>query len=432
MIPIIPCSAIGEDAVLSRCVRSDDVSTTVKNIIADVRENGDRALLAYGKKFDGASLTTLSVSPEEYQRALETVPERLLSVITAAAANIEAFHKKQVRTGFVMTEQDGLVLGQRITPIEKVGLYIPNGTASYPSTVLMNAIPARLAGCREIIMVSPAGPDGAIPAPILAAASIAGVTRIFKTGGAQAVAALAYGTESIPRVDKIVGPGNAYVAEAKRQVFGQVAIDMIAGPSEILIVSDGGSDPRCLAADLLSQAEHDPLASAVLVTTSLDLAKAVQSALEEQLQTLPRKEIASASVGANGRILLADSILEAIDMSNRLAPEHLELCVDDPFALLPLIKNAGSVFLGRDCPESLGDYYAGPNHTLPTMGTARFSSPLSVDDFIKKSAFSYYSREALHRVKDDVAVFARSEGLEAHARAGLARFPPEETKNTSR
>lgn len=421
MIRIMPWASIAEDEILSRSVRTENVQRTVSEIIANVRENGDAALKEYAKKFDRAEIDNLLVTEAEFEEAFSQVSDELLNVIRRAAKNIEAFHMNQKRTGFVMTAPGGVVLGQRVLPLEKVGLYIPNGTASYPSTVLMNAIPAKIAGCSEIIMVSPTGPDGKIAAPILAAAKIAGVTKVCKTGGAQAVAALAYGTESVPRVDKIVGPGNAYVAEAKRQVYGQVAIDMIAGPSEILIISDEKSGPACLAADLLSQAEHDTMASAVLVTTSEELAKQVQAEVEKQLSELPRCEIARASIENNGKILIVEDLKQALEASNRLAPEHLELCVEDPFALLDGVKNAGSVFLGRNCPESLGDYLAGPNHTLPTMGTARFSSPLSVDDFVKKTAFTYYTAEALKNVRDDIAVFARSEGLEAHARAALFR-----------
>ena len=421
MIPILPWTSIEENEILSRSVRTENVQRTVTEIIANVRARGDAALKEYALKFDRARIDDLIVSEAEIDEALRRVDPALLDVIRRAAKNIEAFHANQKRSGFIMTAPDGVVMGQRILPLQRVGLYIPNGTASYPSTVLMNAIPAKLAGVEEIVMVSPTGPDGKIAAPILAAARIAGVDKICKTGGAQAVAALAYGTESVPRVDKIVGPGNAYVAEAKRQVYGQVAIDMIAGPSEILIISDEKSDPECLAADLLSQAEHDVMASAVLVSTSRELAEQVQAEVERQLNELPRGEIARASIENNGKILIVDNLQQALEASNRLAPEHLELCVEDPFSLLDGVKNAGSVFLGRNCPESLGDYLAGPNHTLPTMGTARFSSPLSVDDFVKKTAYTYYTAQALKNVRDDIAVFARAEGLEAHARAALTR-----------
>jgi histidinol dehydrogenase len=349
------------------------------------------------------------------------VEPEFLDIPREAAANIRCFHEKQVRNSFVVN-RDGVVMGQKVTPIEKVGLYVPGGTAAYPSTVLMDSIPAKIAGCSEIVMVTPPRSDGTVNPVILAAAYIAGVTRIFKMGGAQAVAALAYGTESVPRVDKIVGPGNAYVAEAKKQVFGRVAIDMIAGPSEILVVADSKSDPRFVAADLLSQAEHDKMASAVLVTDSRSLARAVRDELERQLPLLPRAEIARASIDRNGKIIVAEGDLtQAIHIANRIAPEHLELSVDNPFDYLDAITNAGSIFLGKNCPEALGDYFAGPNHTLPTSGTARFSSPLSVDDFVKKSAFSYYTAEALSAVADDIAYFAEAEGLSAHARSATAR-----------
>ena len=318
------------------------------------------------------------------------------------------------------------MVGQKIIPVDRAGLYVPGGTAAYPSTVLMDAIPARIAGCREVVIVTPPGRDGKVNPAILAAAAAAGVDRIFKVGGAQAIAALAYGTESIPRVDKIVGPGNAFVAEAKRQVYGTVSIDMIAGPSEILIVADSGSNPRHLAADMLSQAEHDRMASAVLVTDSAALAAQVADEIERQIPLLERADIARASIDANGKIIVADSIRDAIDISNEIAPEHLELCVDSPFDYLDLVRHAGSVFLGRNCPEALGDYFAGPNHTLPTGGTARFSSPLSVDDFVKKMQYTYYSRDALEDVASDVALFARKEGLTAHARSALVRTEDDE------
>ena len=340
-----------------------------------------------------------------------------------AAVNIRAFHERQVRNSFIISEQDGVVVGQKVTPIEKVGLYVPGGTAAYPSTVLMDAIPAKIAGCSEIVMVTPPSASGKINPVILAAAKVAGVTRIFKMGGAQAVAALAYGTESVPRVDKIVGPGNAYVAEAKKQVFGRVSIDMIAGPSEILVVADATCDPKFVAADLLSQAEHDRMASAVLVTDTYALAEAVSAELERQIPLLPRAEIARESIDKNGKIIVAEgNLMLAIDIANEIAPEHLELCMDNPFDYLDKVKHAGSIFMGKYCPEALGDYFAGPNHTLPTSGTARFSSPLSVDDFVKKSQFTYYTRDALSRVADKVAYFAEREGLSAHARSATIRF----------
>lgn len=420
MIRILPFGAVPNNQIFARAESAADVAGAVRAIIADVRARGDAALLEYGKKFDRAELKSIEIPQAELDAAVEAVEPDFLRVLERAAENIRSFHSRQIRQSFVITEKEGVVLGQRILPLERVGLYIPGGTASYPSSVLMNAIPAKLAGVPEVCMTTPAT-GGAINPAILAAAKIAGVGRVFAAGGAQAVAALAYGTESVPKVDKIVGPGNAYVAEAKRQVFGQVAIDMIAGPSEILIVSDGGSNPRWLAADLLSQAEHDRLASAVLVTDSMELAKAVAEELETQLSVLPREEIARASIENNGKIIVAQSIRQAVEVANELAPEHLELAVGEPFALLPLVKNAGSVFLGRHCPEALGDYLAGPNHTLPTMGTARFSSPLSVDDFIHKSSFTWYDSGALRRDAPSIAAFARKEGLEAHARSAEIR-----------
>jgi len=326
-----------------------------------------------------------------------------------------------VRNSFVIADKPGIVLGQKVTPIEKVGVYVPGGTAAYPSTVLMDTIPAKIAGCPMIVMVTPPGKDGKINPVILAAAKIAGVDMIFKVGGAQAVAALAYGTESIPKVDKIVGPGNAFVAEAKKQVFGLVSIDMIAGPSEILVIADGKSDPAHVAADLLSQAEHDKLASAVLVTNSSELAEKVSAELEKQIPMLPRAEIARASIDNNGKIIVAENLMQGIAISNEIAPEHLELMVDDPFAYLDAVKHAGSIFMGRNCPEALGDYFAGPNHTLPTSGTARFSSPLSVDDFVKKSQFTYYTADALTAVADSINYFANKEGLQAHGKSAMIR-----------
>ncbi len=414
-------SEIDRKSLLMRDAAAADVVGPVTDIIRAVRERGDSAVRELTERYDGVCPDSLEVTADEARAALEELDGTLRAAMEKAAANIRAFHQKQVRAGFRMDAGGGVYMGQFITPIEKVGIYIPGGRAAYPSTVFMNAIPAKIAGCSEIVMVTPPGKDGRIPRAILAAARLSGVDRIFRCGGAQAVAALAYGTETVPKVDKIVGPGNAYVTEAKRQVFGTVAIDLIAGPSEILVLADGGSDPKWVAADLLSQAEHDPMAAAVLVTTDMALALAVSDEVERQLKILPREAIARVSVERNGRIIVADTMEAAIETANELAPEHLEICVDDPEAYLPLIRNAGSVFLGRYCPESLGDYLAGPNHTLPTSGTARFSSPLGVDDFIKKTQYTYYTREALASVADDIAVFARSEGLEAHARAALIR-----------
>ena len=411
------------DQILNRDLRAEqDVEEVVDAIIADVRARGDAALRDYALRFDGARLEELEVSAQEMDQALADADPYFLDTLRMAAANIEAFHRRQLRDSFVMTEQDGVILGQKYTPVERAGVYVPGGTAAYPSTVLMDVIPARVAGVPEIVMTTPAGRDGRVAPAILAAASVAGVTRIFKAGGAQAVAALAYGTESVPAVDKIVGPGNIYVATAKRKVYGKVGIDMIAGPSEILVLADGGCSPAWVAADLLSQAEHDRLASPVLVTDSEALALAVQAEVEAQLDALPRRDIARASVETGGKIILCGSLDQAVDVCNIIAPEHLELCVEDPFALLGRIKNAGSIFLGRNVPEALGDYFAGPNHTLPTSGTARFSSPLGVDDFVKRSSFIYYTREALGRVKDRIAGFAEAEGLHAHARSVTIRY----------
>ena len=408
--------------IFSRVVPEVDVAGVVKEIIANVRTGGDQAVLEYTRKLDKAELTALEVTDEEIEDAFAAVEPEFLEILKKAAENIRNFHQKQVRNSFIISEQDGIITGQKVTPIDKVGVYVPGGTAAYPSTVLMDTIPAKIAGCREIVMVTPPGRDGKINPVILAAAKIAGVQRIFKVGGAQAIAALAYGTESIPRVYKIVGPGNAYVAEAKKQVFGQVSIDMIAGPSEILVLADGKSNATHVAADLLSQAEHDKLASAVLVTDSHDLALAVQAELERQIPLLPRAEIARASIDRNGKIIVADNLNVVIDIANEIAPEHLELMVDNPFDYLDGIRNAGSIFMGRNCPEALGDYFAGPNHTLPTSGTARFSNPLSVDDFVKKSQYTYYTADALSRCGQDIAYFARKEGLEAHARSVTVRI----------
>ncbi len=421
MIKIMKYGQVPSSEIFARVTPTADVAGIVADILYDVRKNGDKAVLAYCAKFDKAELDALEVSKQEIEEALNQVEPEFLEILKEAAANIRAFHSRQVRNSFVLADRPGIVLGQKVTPIEKVGVYVPGGTAAYPSTVLMDTIPAKIAGCPQIVMVTPPGKDGKINPAILAAASIAGVDRIFKVGGAQAIGALAYGTESIPKVDKIVGPGNAFVAEAKKQVFGMVSIDMIAGPSEILVIADGKSNPVHVAADLLSQAEHDKLASAVLVTDSETLAKAVADELERQLPKLPREEIARASIDNNGKIIVAENLMQGIEIANEIAPEHLELMVDDPFAYLDAVKNAGSIFMGRSCPEALGDYFAGPNHTLPTSGTARFSSPLSVDDFVKKSQFSYYTADALGNVADKIAAFAEKEGLRAHGRSVTIR-----------
>ena len=421
MIKIMKYGVVSEDEIFSRSSSSKDVSSVVSSIIKDVQEKGDEALREYTKKLDGADISEIEVSKEEIKAAADSMDIEFMRVLEKAASNIRKYHSKQVRNSFVMTEENGIVLGQKIVPVSVAGIYVPGGTAAYPSTVLMDTIPAKIAGCGSVIMVSPPGKDGKLNPAVLASAYVAGVDRVFRVGGAQAIAALAYGTETIPRADKIVGPGNIYVAEAKKQVSGVVSIDMIAAPSEILIIADGASSAKVVAADMLSQAEHDKNASAVLITDSESLAEEVRAELEVQLPLLPRYEIARASIDTNGKIIVVDSIEKAIEVSDRIAPEHLEVCVDNPFDYLDKIHNAGSVFLGRNCPEALGDYIAGPNHTLPTSGTARFSSPLSVDDFVKKYQFSYYTQSALASVADDVALFARREGLEAHARSALVR-----------
>ena len=426
MIRTFQYGEVTNETLFIRSPLFTDVGPVVADILADVQKNGDAALLRYTEKFDGAKLDSLLVTQEEVNAAYESVSEEYRTVLRQAAENIAEYHRNQIRPGFVMTRPNGVVLGQKVTPIERVGLYVPNGTAAYPSSLLMNCVPAKLAGCSMLVITTPPNADGKVDDSILAAAKIAGVDLIFKVGGAQAVAALAYGTESVPRVDKIVGPGNAYVAEAKKQVFGKVAIDTIAGPSEVLIVADDTNDPAVVAADMLAQAEHDVMATSVLVTDSERLAKAVAQELERQLPLLPREAIARASIENNGKIVLVQSLEDAIDCANEIAPEHLELCVDDPFAYLGRVKNAGSIFLGKHAPEALGDYMAGPNHTLPTTGTARFGSPLSVDDFVKKSQYTYYSREALADVREGLMLFAEQEGLHGHANSVGIRFEGDE------
>ena len=422
MIPILEFDKLAPEDILNRDIQAEEsVSAAVDAVLAEVKANGDAALKAYTRRFDGVDLADLQVTEAEIEAAWNALDAEFIKTLEMAAENIRHFHQRQVHKDFVLTDQPGILMGQRYTPIEKVGICVPSAPAAFPSTILMNVIPAKIAGVKEIVVVTPPDGNGAIGAEALAAAKIAGADKIFKIGGAQAVAALAYGTESVPRVDKVVGPGGIFVATAKRKVFGQVAIDMIAGPSEILVLADGKSDPAWVAADMLSQAEHDVLASAVLVTDSRALAEQVQKELEVQLASLPRREIARKSIDDNGKIIVTDSLDKAAEAANRIAPEHLELCVDDPFALLPKIRNAGSIFLGRSAPEALGDYFAGPNHTLPTSGTARFSSPLSVDDFVKKSSFLYYDQAALSPVAGRIADFARREGLEAHARSVLIR-----------
>lgn len=422
MIKIYKYGEVANEEIFARVNPTKNVEGIVADIIAEVRKNKDSALKAYSQKFDGVCLNRLEVSQEEMQQAYDSVDKRFIEVLEEAAANIRAFHSQQKREGFSLRQENGVVIGQKITPIENVGLYVPGGTAAYPSTVLMDAIPAKIAGCKQLVMVTPPAKDGGVNPNILAAAKVAGVDRVFKVGGAQAVAALAYGTESVPKVDKIVGPGNAFVAEAKKQVFGVVSIDMIAGPSEILVVADNTNAPSHIAADLLSQAEHDKMASAVLVTDDMAFAEAVSAELEKQIPNLLRKDIARASIDDNGKIIVAENLLSAIDIANEIAPEHLELCVDEPMQYLDKVEHAGSIFLGKYCPEALGDYFAGPNHTLPTSGTARFSSPLSVDDFVKKSQFTYYTKEALEKVADKIAYFAGKEGLQAHAKSATIRF----------
>lgn len=426
MIKIMKYGEVSNSEIFARSVPETDVAGTVAEIIESVRENGDAALFAYCEKFDKAKLSSLVVSKEEIDEALSLVEPEFLEILKKAAQNIRKFHSHQVRNSFIINDKEGIVTGQKVIPLDKVGLYVPGGTAAYPSTVLMDAIPAKIAGCPEVVMVTPPTKEGKVNPAILAAAHVAGIDRIFKVGGAQAVAALAYGTESIPKVDKIVGPGNAFVAEAKKQVFGIVSIDMIAGPSEILIVADGKSNPAYVAADLLSQAEHDKMASAVLVTDSGELAENVSAELEKQIPLLERCEIARESIDVNGKIIVADTLDAAIEIANEIAPEHLELCVDNPFDKLDSIRHAGSIFMGRNCPEALGDYFAGPNHTLPTSGTAKFSSPLSVDDFVKKTQYTYYTKDALRKVAFDVAAFAKKEGLTAHAKSAVIRVEDEQ------
>lgn len=425
MIKIMKYSEVKNDEIFARVAPSVNVTDIVAEIIENVKANGDKALFEYCKKFDKAELTSLLVTEEEIVEAMNLVEPKFIEILEKAAKNIRKFHEKQVRNSFIINDEDGIVIGQKIIPVDRAGLYVPGGTAAYPSTVLMDSIPAKIAGCKEVVIVTPPSADGKVNPVILAAAKIAGVDKIFKVGGAQAIAALAFGTQSVPKVDKIVGPGNAFVAEAKKQVFGIVSIDMIAGPSEILIVADKENNPKHLAADLLSQAEHDKMASAVLVTDSEELANRVAEEIENQIPLLERAEIARASIDVNGKIIVADSIERVFDIANEIAPEHLELCVENPFDCLDKIRHAGSIFMGKNCPEALGDYFAGPNHTLPTGGTAKFSSPLSVDDFIKKTQYTYYTKDALKRVAEDVAYFAKQEGLTAHARSAVIRTEEE-------
>ncbi len=425
MIKIMKYGETPNSEIFARTEPTFNVECIVADIIANVVKNGDKAVKEYTAKFDGVELDSFLVSPEEMDNAVASVEPEFLEILEKAAANIRKFHNRQVRNSFIINDEPGIVIGQKVIPVDKAALYVPGGTAAYPSTVLMDAIPAKIAGVPEVVIITPPGKDGKVNPVILAAAKVAGVDRIFKCGGAQAIAAVAYGTESIPKVDKIVGPGNAFVAEAKKQVFGKVSIDMIAGPSEILVVADANCEAKNVAADLLSQAEHDKLASAVLVTDSRTLAEAVSAEIERQIPLLERAEIARASVDNNGKIIVADDLMRAIEIANEIAPEHLELCVDNPFDYLDSIRHAGSVFMGKNCPEALGDYFAGPNHTLPTSGTAKFSSPLSVDDFVKKTQYTYYTKDALRKVAEDVAYFACKEGLTGHARSAVVRTEDE-------
>ncbi len=424
MIKIYNCNDIPLEEILQR--GQDDINDQIEKaaaeILNDVKTQGDDAVLRYTEKFDGVKLNTLRVSEDEIEAAYNSQDKDFITALEKAAENIYNFHNKQIRQSFITSEDNGVILGQKITPIEKAGLYVPGGTASYPSSVLMNAIPAKIAGVSEIIMVTPPAKDGNIAPIILAAAKVAGVTSIYKIGGVQAVGALAYGTQTVPKVDKIVGPGNAYVAAAKRRVYGIVDIDMIAGPSEILVIADKTANAAYIAADMLSQAEHDKLASSVLICDCAKLAKEVSNELEKQIPLLPRHEIARASIDDFGKIIIAENLREGVKIANEIAPEHLEICTDNPFEMLNEIKNAGSIFLGKNVPEAVGDYFAGPNHTLPTSGTARFSSPLSVDDFIKKSGFIYYTNEALANAKDYIINIAEKEGLHAHAQSVAIRF----------
>lgn len=424
MIRIVRYTGQPTEELLNRAsVPTRNVTQTVQAILDDVQARGDEAALAYTETFDGAKLSALSVSAQEIEEGYARVDPALIETMRRAAENITRYHRMQKREGFIDAREDGVVLGQRVLPLQSVGLYVPGGTARYPSTALMAAIPAKIAGVERVVMATPPEKDGSIPDLMLAAAKIAGVTQIVKLGGAQAIAALAYGTKSIARVDKIVGPGNIYVTTAKQLCYAQgiIGIDIPAGPSEILVISDGKTPARVLAADLLGQAEHDALAASWLITDSDALAKAVQAEIEAQLPLLARRAFARASIDNNARIIVVHDLKLGCELSNAIAPEHLELCVDEPFSWLPLITNAGSVFLGRFCPETLGDYLAGPNHTLPTSGAARFASPLGVDDFCKRSSYLYYSREALYKSAEDAERFAQSEGLTAHARAVSVR-----------
>lgn len=421
-----------EDLLRDLLKRSPDqygaYEAQVAQILEEVREKGDEALFAYTERFDGAKLSgeTVLVTEEEIREAYQEVPDQLVAVIRRALKNIEDYHAKQKQYSWFDSKPDGTILGQKVTPLKRVGVYVPGGKAAYPSSVLMNILPAKVAGVEEILMVTPPGKDGKVTPTTLVAAHEAGATAIYKAGGAQAVAALAYGTESIPKVDKIVGPGNIYVALAKKAVYGHVSIDAIAGPSEILVIADETADPRYVAADLLSQAEHDELASAILVTTSQELAEAVSGEVDQFLTVLSRAEIIRKSLDNYGYILVADTMDEAVEIANEIASEHLEIQTRNPYEVMTKIRNAGAIFLGPYASEPLGDYFAGPNHVLPTNGTAKFFSPLSVDDFVKKSSIIAYSREALQAVHEDIETFAKAEGLTAHANSIHVRFEEQE------
>ena len=401
---------------------SADVAVVVSQILQDVKANGDAALTALTERFDHVHLDRFDVTVQEMEDGLRTVEPGFFEILKEAAENISSYHAKQIRNNYVISKKEGIILGKVFRPIQKVGMYVPNGTAAYPSTVLMDLIPAKLAGCEEIVMVSPPDKEGKIDPYILAAARICGIEKIYKVGGAQAIGALAYGTETIPAVYKIIGPGNAYVAEAKKQIHGIASTDTVAGPSEVLVIADDKNSAAVIAADMLAQAEHDVDASAMMITDSLQFARKVSAEIEIQLSTLPRRDIAAKSIEKNGKIIVVESVDDAFRIANTVAPEHLEISLDDPMQYLPLVRNAGSVFLGRFSPEPLGDYMAGPNHTLPTGGSARFSSALSVDDFMTASQFTCYSEQALGSIADKIVQFARIEGLEGHARSILSRF----------
>ena len=439
MIKTIKSNEFEKDCILQKTITSTKVTSSVAMIIANIIKRGDDALREYTEKFDGCILDSFELSQAVIDKAVEAVDPEFIKIMERAAENIKEFHMNQVQKGFNLPPKNGVILGQKITPIERVGIYVPGGSASYPSSVLMNCIPAKIAGVKEIIIATPPSnecmnsEDGVccvngvicingIDARVLAAAKIAGADRVFTIGGAQAIAALAFGTNSVPRVDKITGPGNAYVAEAKRQVFGIVGIDMIAGPSDVLVIADSTADPVLIAADMLSQCEHGPDSPAILITNSKTLASKVDKELTSQLAALPRRDIARKAIKEHGLIIIAKSIDEAFDLSNTIAPEHLEVFLDEPFNFLDKIQNAGSVFLGKYSPEPLGDYYAGPNHTIPTSGTSRFSSPLSVEDFTKKTSYTFYSEKALRAASADVIRFAEEEGLKAHALSVSKRF----------